>query len=320
MPKRIPQPPAIVVQDLAKTYIRRGRDPVQALKGISFTVPRGSIFGLLGPNGAGKTTTIKILTTLLSPTSGSASVLGHDVLAEPAEVRRSLCAVMQENSVELFLSVRNNFRVFGRFHGMTTQESSAAAERVSELFGLGDLWTKKGMDLSGGQKRRVQVAKMFMVDKPVIVLDEATTGMDAYNKRATVAAIKKEASRGRTVILTTHMLDEAEELCDSVAIINHGTLIASGSMREVKSFGLRLITIPLTFNRVTRPIRQAFERLKPYRLETVNDLLIVTVRSESDVYRVLARAKRMRGLRHFEVYAASLEDVFLELVDKKEEA
>jgi len=311
--------PAIIVKELSKTYGRSGKDPVEAVRGLSFIVPKGSIFGLLGPNGAGKTTTIKILTTLLAPSSGSASILGWDVSTHPLEVRRSMCAVMQENSVELYLSVRNNFRVFGRFHGLSGRESDLAAERVAELFGLRDLWAQKGLDLSGGQKRRVQVAKMFMVDRPVIVLDEATTGMDAHNKRATVAAIKKEAAQGRTVVLTTHLLDEAEELCDRIAIVNHGRLIASGSMREVKSFGLRLITIPLTFSRITRSVMGVLERLKPHKIERIDDLVVMTVRDEAEVHRVLTKVRRLKELRHFEVYAASLEDVFLEMVDKREE-
>ncbi len=319
MPSRSPDHPAIVVTDLAKTYAASGKSPVEALKGISFSVRKGSIFGLLGPNGAGKTTTIKILTTLLTPTSGSAKVMGWDVMSHPLDVRRSMCAVMQENSIESYLSVRNNFRVFGRYHGLSGRDSEIAAARVSELFGLRDLWSSKGLDLSGGQKRRVQVAKMFMVDRPLVILDEATTGMDAQNKKATIAAIKAEASHGRTIVLTTHLLDEAEELCDAVAIVNHGRLIASGTMREVKSLGLRLMTIPLTFNRVTRKVMEQLMRLRPHRIERMNDTVQLTVRNEAEVHRVLARVRRMKELRHFEVYAASLEDVFLELVDKREE-
>jgi len=318
MPPRTQQTPAIVVRELAKTFAKTSKQPVVALDRISFEVRQGSIYGLLGPNGAGKTTTIKILTTLLAPDAGSASVMGWDVRTSPLDVRRSMCAVMQENSIESFLSVRNNFRVFGRFHGLSGREADLAAERVSETFRLRDLWNMKGQDLSGGQKRRVQVAKIFMVDRPVILLDEATTGMDAFNKRATVAAIKQEATRGRTIVLTTHLLDEAEELCDSVAIINHGKIIASGSMREVKSFGLRLITIPLTFSRMTKPIRAALERLKPHRLTIVQDSAVLTVKDEAHVHRVLQKVRGIRELRHFEVYAASLEDVFLELVDAQE--
>ncbi|MBI2620446.1 MAG: ABC transporter ATP-binding protein, partial [Ignavibacteriales bacterium] len=236
-------PFAIQVSNLVKIYEKRGKAPVHAINGISFDVRKGEIFGLLGPNGAGKTTTLKILTTLLSPTSGSVTVFGHDIAREPLEVRKQICVVLQENAVELYLSVRNNFLTFGRFHGLGRKEIDLRIGRLAELFGLNEYMNAKGVDLSGGQKRRIQVAKMFLVDKPIVFLDEATTGMDTFNKRTTIAAIKEEVTRGRTVVLTTHLLDEAEELCDGVAIINHGRLIAHGSIEKVKSIGLRLLYV-----------------------------------------------------------------------------
>src|SRR5512139_1822462 len=145
--------PAIEVQDLRKVYHPGSANSVEALGGISFIVPRGQIFGLLGPNGAGKSTTIKILTTLLRPTSGVARVLGYDVTTQGLDARRSMCAVMQDNAVEIFLSVKNNFRVYGRFQGMSPRDTEAAMERVAPLFGLADVLDTKGTELSGGQKR-----------------------------------------------------------------------------------------------------------------------------------------------------------------------
>src|SRR3989338_4093166 len=306
--KRTTEQPAIEVTDLRKVYHKRGSMPVEALKGISFTVRRGEIFGLLGPNGAGKTTAIKILTTLLRPTSGSARILDRDVVQHPLEARRAMCAVMQDNAVEMFLSVQNNFRVYGRFHGMSGADISRQSSRVTEIFGLQDVLNMKGSELSGGQKRRVQVAKTFLVDKPVVFLDEATTGMDSFNKRETLEAIKHEASRGRTIVLTTHILEEAEELCDSLAIVNHGRIIASGSTQEVKSSSLRLITVTLTFNPVTSGVLRKLERLKPHKIAHTEDTIDVQVRSESVAMDVLNSVRSMRGFRHFEVAAASLED------------
>lgn len=308
---------AIDVQDLRKVYHGRSGPPVEAVRGISFSVPAGSVFGLLGPNGAGKTTTIKILTTLLQPTSGRASVMGHDVLEAPLEVRRSMVAVMQDNALEVFLSVRNNFRVYGRFHGLSTAEIDREADRVAELFGLQDIMSTQASDLSGGQKRRVQVAKTFMVKKPVVFLDEATTGMDTFNKHAVLAAIRHETAQGRTIVLTTHLLEEAEELCERLAIINHGRIIAAGTLREVKSMGLRLMTVTLIFDRLTPAAQRTLAKLKPHHLSTTNDAVLVTVRDESEAMKVLTTARRMRGFRHFEVNAASLEDVFVTLIDAK---
>jgi ABC-type multidrug transport system ATPase subunit len=308
---------AIEVNDLRKIYHQRSGEPVEAVRGISFSVPAGTVFGLLGPNGAGKTSTIKVLTTLLPPTSGTARVMGFDVLEEPLAVRRAMVAVMQDNALEVFLSVRNNFRVYGRFHGLTLAEVDRQADRVAELFGLRDILSTKASDLSGGQKRRVQVAKTFMVDKPVVFLDEATTGMDTFNKHAVLAAIRHEAQRGRTIVLTTHLLEEAEELCERLAIINHGRIIAAGTLREVKSMGLRLMTVTLVFDRVTAAIERTLARLKPHQTARTHDTVVVTVRNEAEAMRVLTTSRRIKGFRHFEVAAASLEDVFVSLVDAK---
>jgi ABC-2 type transport system ATP-binding protein len=308
---------AIDVRNLVKVYAQRSQPPVRAVDGISFQVNSGEIFGLLGPNGAGKTTTLKILTTLLEPTSGTATLLGYDVHQQPLDVRKNICVVLQENAVEMFLSVRNNFLTFGRFHGLSAKETEARMERVLDLFGLREYLNLKAIDLSGGLKRRLQVAKMFVVDKPLVFLDEATTGMDTFTKRATVRAIKEESKRGRTIVLTTHLLDEAEELCNSIAIINHGTLVASGSMRDVKAMGLRLYNVSLTFRRVSNAVLHKLQRTKPFRLDVSDHTVDVSVRDENAALKIVDIAKRANTLESFEITSASLEDVFVELIDKQ---
>ncbi len=308
--------PAIQVHDLVKFYERRGKPPVKAVQGISFTVRKGEIFGLLGPNGAGKTTTLRILTTLLPPTAGSVAVLGHDVVQEPLEVRKNICVVLQENAVELYLSVRNNFRTFGKFHNLPRKELDRRMDRIAEHFGLGEFMNAKGVDLSGGQKRRIQVAKMFLVDKPIVFLDEATTGMDTFNKRTTIAAIKEEVTRGRTVVLTTHILDEAEELCDSLAIVNHGRLIAHGSIEQVKAMGLKLLYVWLDFKVLRKKNLQMFRKWKPLKMDISGSSVELTVKDERTALAVVGAARRTNQLRNFEIVNATLEDVFMELIDK----
>ena len=228
-------PPAIDIRDLVKVYHPRRAEPVRALDRLSLQVGTGEIFGLLGRNGAGKTTLLRILTTLIPPTEGSASVLGFDLHRHPLEIRKRLCVVLQENAVEIFLSVVDNLATYARFHAIPRNEVSGRIERVLDQFGLTEHRNQKVNDLSGGFKRRVQVAKVFMVDKPLVFLDEATTGMDPINKRATLDAIREQARQGRTILLTTHILEEAEELCDTIAIIDRGRVVATGDLPTIKS-------------------------------------------------------------------------------------
>ncbi len=309
---------AIDVRRLVKEFSQRGLPPLRAVDEVSFQVRVGEIFGLLGPNGAGKSTTMKLLTTLLTPTSGEASILGHDVVRNPLEVRRSIVAVLQENAVEIFLSVKDNFRTFGRFHGLSWAEIETRSERVIELFGLADVRNQKPIDLSGGMKRRVQVAKVFMVDKPVIFLDEATTGMDTINKRATINAIREEARRGRTIILTTHVLEEAEELCGRLVIIHRGKVIASGSPAEVTSLSLKLFRLSLTVETLSEEILAAISAESPLELTSRDQTAEVTLRDERSALRILASVEKISPVLHFEMSGSTLEDAFLHLVDQVE--
>ena len=309
---------AIDVRHLVKEFRKRGQPPILAVNDVSFQVRVGEIFGLLGPNGAGKSTTMKLLTTLLRPSAGEASILGHDVVRSPLDVRRSIVAVLQENAVEIFLSVKDNFRTFGRFHGLSSAEIESRSERVIDLFNLGDVRNQKPIDLSGGLKRRVQVAKVFMVDKPVIFLDEATTGMDTINKRATIAAIREEARRGRTIVLSTHILEEAEELCDRLVIIHRGKVIASGSPAEVTSLSLRLFRLSMTFGALSEPLLAAIHAESPVELATQGATVDVTLRDEPSAVRILAAAERITPVLHFAMSGSTLEDAFLHLVDREE--
>lgn len=226
---------ALRVEDLEKVFQKKGAPPVRAVDGLSFSVPAGHIFGLLGPNGAGKTTTLKILTTLLRPTGGRAEVAGFDVIRDPLEVRRRIVVVVQENASEIFLSVRDNLLTFGRFHGLRGQILRERVDRVMEVFGLVQDASRKAMDLSGGFRRRIQVAKALIVDTPVLFLDEFSTGMDPILKRAVMDLLRAEARRGRTIVLTTQILSEAEALCDDILIINHGREVARGDVMTIKA-------------------------------------------------------------------------------------
>ena len=241
--------PIISVRNLVKTFGSRQR-PIRAVDDLTFTVERGSIFGLLGPNGAGETTTLRIITTLTRPSGGRVDVLGYDVVTAPLEVRRRIGVVIQQQAADLLLIVRDNLLTFARFHGRTGPAVRERAAQVMRQFGIEDVADRKVQDLSGGVRRRVQVAKMFMIDVPIVFLDEFSSGMDAILKRSVMDLLRAEASAGRTIVLTTQILTEAEQLCDDILIINGGRQVARGTVQSLKRLVGQLYDVTITFDRV----------------------------------------------------------------------
>jgi len=311
---------AIAVRDLVKTFQRRGQSEIRAVDGLTFSVRRGSIFGLLGPNGAGKTTTLKMLTTLLRPTSGQIVVEGYDPTKDPLEVRRRIAVVIQESAAELFLSVLDNFSTFGRFHGLSPEAIRTRTEDVLDQFELRSEASRKVMDLSGGFKRRVQVAKVFMIDTPVVFLDEFSSGMDPILKRSVMARLRQESARGRTIVLTTQILSEAEDLCDDILIMKSGRQAARGDIHTLKMLSGGLFEISVTFADVPQNIEQALSAYRPLRVEVNQNTVLITVRGEeSSVLDLVAHLGRLGRVLRLEVSGASLEDIFIELTAAEQE-
>jgi ABC-2 type transport system ATP-binding protein len=306
---------AIVVENVVKVYREHSPAPVRALDGLSLQVKPGEIFGLLGRNGAGKTTLLRILTTLVPPTSGRVSVMGHDVVRAPYEVRRNICAVLQENAVELYLSVADNLATYARFHGIPREQARTRIESAIEQFGLEEFRSQKVIDMSGGVKRRVQVAKVFMLDTPVIFLDEPTTGMDPITKRTTLDALQRESARGRTVLLTTHILQEAEELCDRIAIIDHGKIVAQGDLPTIKSLASAMVDVSLTFDEVTDQLLADLSRLPLLRLVRRHNSFDFSIKGkEQSALNIVTRLAASHSVAEVEIRGATLEDAFLELL------
>jgi ABC-2 type transport system ATP-binding protein len=305
---------AIIVRDLVKTFKRRGQPPVRAVDGLTFSVRRGSIFGLLGPNGAGKTTTLKMLTTLVKPESGKISVEGFDPVTDPLEVRRRISVVIQESAADLFLSVLDNLSTYGRFHGLAPGRIRDRIEDVLAQFDLGSEASRKVMDLSGGYKRRVQVAKVFMIDTPVVFLDEFSTGMDPILKRSVMSRLRQESAKGRTIVLTTQILNEAEELCDDILIMRSGRQAARGDINTLKLLSGGLYEISVTFADLPAGLEAACAPYHPLRIEIVQNSALITVReAEGRVLDLVAHLGRLGRVLRIEVSGASLEDIFIEL-------
>uniref|UniRef100_A0A7J3QEF9 ATP-binding cassette domain-containing protein n=1 Tax=Ignisphaera aggregans TaxID=334771 RepID=A0A7J3QEF9_9CREN len=221
----------IIVENLVKRY-----GIVEAVKGVSFHVARGEIFGFLGPNGAGKTTTIHILATLLKPTSGKAIVAGYDVIIEPDKVRRNIGVVFQDPSLDDNLTGYENLYIHGRLYGLNGQKLK---ERMEEVLKFVDLWEFRDRVVrtySGGMRRRLEIARAMLHTPKILFLDEPTLGLDPQTRIHIWEYIKGLKRRyGTTIFLTTHYMEEAELLCDRVAIIDHGKIIALGTSEELKS-------------------------------------------------------------------------------------
>jgi len=310
---------AIEVNSLTKIYRERSSKPVRALDGLSLQVAKGELMGLLGPNGAGKSTLIKILSTLTEPTSGTARVNGFDVAGNPLETRRSIAVVLQTSSADLFLSVWDNFVSYGLFQGLSLAKARRKAAEAVDTFDLSEYVKTKCQDLSGGYKRRVQTAKAFLADTPVLFLDEASTGMDAVIRRRVVDLIRSQTRAGRTILLTTQVLSEAEELCDRVAIIDRGRLKALGDVPALKRMARDVYDVTVTFDEIPAGLRDFLQRDEVIRVEQHGSTLGLSVRAgEAKILELLSEVARRWPIVHFEVTGASLEDVFVGILSQEE--
>jgi ABC-2 type transport system ATP-binding protein len=221
---------AIEARGLTKSY----SEDVQALDGLSFSVPAGTVFGLLGPNGAGKSTTVKILTTLAHPDGGEASVAGFDVLGEPARVREAIGVVSQAGGLDQEATGRENLRLQGQVFGMSGGKLEARIDELLAQFGLADAGDRLVREYSGGMARRLDVAQALVHKPQVLVLDEPTTGLDPEVRAEMWDEIGRLAGEGLTVLLTTHYLEEADQLATQLAIVDRGKVVAEGSPDELK--------------------------------------------------------------------------------------
>jgi ABC-2 type transport system ATP-binding protein len=223
---------AIRTEGLRKTY-KSSRDDVEAVRGIDLDVPQGEFFGLLGPNGAGKSTTIGMLTTLIAPTGGRAYVAGHDVVKSPVAVKRRIGVVTQNNTLDMQLTVQENLEFRSRFFGLSLGAASKRAVQLIDAFGLSDRRKAMADQLSGGQARRLMIARALVHQPDVLFLDEPTAGLDPQTRVNLWDILKVLHDQGQTILLTTHYMEEAEELCDQIAVVDHGKVLAEGSVDKL---------------------------------------------------------------------------------------
>jgi sodium transport system ATP-binding protein len=224
----------IQVQHLTKAYedLQRGR--FMAVDGVSFTVRKGEIFGLLGPNGAGKTTVLRILSTVLEPTSGIATVDGHDVVHDAEEVRRRIGFVSNNTAIYDRMTAWEMVDYFGRLHGMRSRKLKDCMERLFEQLRMNDFRDLPGAKMSTGMKQKVSIARALIHDPPVLVFDEATLGLDVLVARNLLGVIRSLREAGKCLVFSTHIMSEVERLCDRIAIMYRGRILDTGTLEELR--------------------------------------------------------------------------------------
>jgi len=225
----------LVVENLVKTYPgSRKLPPVEAVRGVSFTVERGEFFGLLGPNGAGKSTTLGCISTLVRPTSGRILLDEIDVTRDAKAAKRRIAVVPQTRNLDRDLSVREVLTYHGRYFGLPAAERESRADRLLEELQIADKAKAKSLTLSGGQQQRVLIARALMHDPKVVLLDEPTTGLDPQARRLLWETLRALHARGITFILTTHYMEEADRLCQRLAIVDHGRVLTLDTPAALK--------------------------------------------------------------------------------------
>jgi ABC-2 type transport system ATP-binding protein len=318
---------AVVVEDLVKTYPGTRKTPaVEAVRGISFRVAAGEFFGLLGPNGAGKSTTLGCITTLVRATSGRIVLDGLDVSQDPAGVKRRLAVVPQNRNLDRDLSVRELLTYHGRYFGLPAAEREARADRLLEELQVAEKRDAKPLTLSGGQQQRVMIARALMHDPKVLLLDEPTTGLDPQARRQLWQTLRGLHKRGLTVILTTHYMEEADQLCDRLAIVDHGKVLTMDTPAGLKRSlpGGRVLdlwlssAVPVNERLAAIPGVLRVDDVPALRSDDVLRLRLFVEQRDGLLDSVLQELRAAGAqLDHVSLAPPSLEDVYIHLTGKE---
>lgn len=305
--------PVIEAVDLRKEF-----GEFAAVEDISFQVPRGEFFGLLGPNGAGKSTTMRMIGAVSHRSGGQLSVLGRDPNTDGPQIRAQLGVVPQEDNLDIELSVTDNLYLYGRFFGLTRHELRARIPDLLEFAQLTDRAKTRVEDLSGGMRRRLTIARSLVNDPSLLLLDEPTTGLDPQARHILWDRLYRLKDRGTTMVLTTHFMDEAEQLCDRLVVVDHGQIKAEGSPRElIRTYATREV-LELRFANAEQEQNAAAVRSalgeRNIRVEVLPDRVLVYADDAEEVSAMLAGSNV--HARSSLVRRCSLEDVFLRLTGR----
>ena len=300
--------------------LRRARKEVEAVKGVSFDIEQGEVFGLLGPNGAGKTTTIKMLITLLLPTSGSASILGLDVVADAREVRRRIGYVFGgDRGLYERLSALDNLRYFAELYAVPPRDQKARIGQLLDLVGLTGRESERVEGFSRGMRQRLHIARGLLHDPDLLFLDEPSIGIDPVGARELRQTIASLRTQGKTILLTTHYMFEADELCDRIAVIRQGELVAEGTPAQLKQrvtagSVLEIDTFGGVQERLERVLAVPHVRAATVDVRAQAETLVVGLDSGSDATAAVLAALDGIPLGRVVAREPTLEDAYVELV------
>ena len=302
----------IDVNHLSKSY-----GSIKAVNDLILSVKKGQVFGFLGPNGAGKSTTIKLLTTLIRPSSGSLSILGIDAISHPLKIRDKIGVVLQQPSYEPTLSVEKSLDKYGMMWNIPKIERKKRLEQLLKDFDLIEIRKKRNEDLSIGQRRRVQVAREFMHDMELLFLDEPTVGLDPEARRKLLDYLKNKVKTGLTIFYTTHILSEAEYLCDKIAIIDKGKILTVDSPDDLKNQFGKEKTIKIHLLKKQSNIDSLLVDIPDYEInfDTGTTIIIHSEQSELILLRVLKILNENNiDIEDLSAVPTNLEDIFLKMM------
>jgi len=296
---------AVRSTDLVKVY--RGKETVEALKGVSISIKKGELFTLLGPNGAGKTTFLRIISTQLLPTSGEVHMFGFDVVKEAEEVRKHIAVVPQDVATYGTMTPWEYSYYFSLLRGMSKPEAKATAETALKAVGLWELKNRTCATLSGGEKKRAIIASALASNADILMLDEPTSGLDVVARRNVWAVLRELVERGKTILLTTHIMEEAEMVSDRLAIIHKGGVIAEGSPEQIKGLSRERFRVVVEGNLSNLGLKENGNHVAKFGSKN-----IVYVKDEAEALELVGKSLKS-GLKA-ETAAITLEDVFVKLV------
>ena len=301
---------AIEIHQLKKTY----ESGEEALKGIDLQIPKGSFYGLLGPNGAGKTTTIGILTGLINKTAGNAEIMGYDTVNQYKKARKLIGLSPQEINLDVFFTIREILIFQAGYYGINKKNAIENVDHYLDKLGLYNKRNSKARELSGGMKRRVQIAKALVHNPPIIILDEPTAGVDIELRHMLWDYLQKINEDGKTILLTTHYIEEAEKLCDNIAIINNGEIVKTDKTKNI---------INEASNNIIEIHVQNIDKINHKESQWIIDKKNSTISMKSkhiheDITYIIKNIGKATEIKNVRIINSSLEDAFLKLTSKKD--